>query len=112
MAIYNPYPYPQYQPQYQPQMQTRMVEVIPVDSVEAAGQTPVPIGSTLLMIGRDDSFICVKVNGVNGHSSFETYDKRPPAPSAPVFDPALYVTREELETRLNALKTAGKRDDE
>ena len=30
----------------------------------------------------------------------EFFDKRPPSPPAPVFDPAAYVTREELEKRI------------
>jgi hypothetical protein len=94
----------QYQPFQQPMMpQTRMVEVVPVDTVDAAREFPVAIGATVIMIAKDDSFMAVKINGVNGQSSFEVYDKRPPAPPAPVFDPSAFVTKEELESRLTAI---------
>lgn len=118
---YNPQMYfPQnYQPQYQPfqqpiMPQTRMVEVVPVDTVDAAREFPVAIGATVIMIAKDDSFMAVKINGVNGQSSFEVYDKRPQAPPEPVFDPDAYVTKEELERRLAAFlkPTRGKEKDE
>lgn len=103
----NYYQQPAYQPMPQPQPQQmaspRMVEVVPVDTVEAAKEFPVAIGATLMMIAKDDSFLAIKVNGVNGQSSFEVYDKRPPAPPVPSFDPEVYVTKDELESRLAAL---------
>ena len=103
MMAYNPQMYfPNYYQQI-PQPSSRMVEVVPVDSVESAAAFPVAVGATILMIAKDDSFIAVKVSGVNGQSSFEVYDRRPPAPPAPAFDPSEYVTREELESRLEAL---------
>lgn len=114
---YNPALYfpQQYQQPYQynaPMMQpnTRMVEVMPVDSVESAREYPVPIGATLLMVAKDDSFLAIKINGVNGQSSFEVYDKRPKAPEAPAFDPAVYVTKDELESRLSAILKAQKKE--
>ncbi len=108
---YNPQSYfplgyqlPQYAyPQQPPAAQTRMVEVVPVDNVASAESFPVPVGATQLLIAKDDSFIAVKVNGVNGQSSFDVYDRRPPAPPAPAFDPSAYVTRDELEKRLSGL---------
>lgn len=101
----------QYQPMYQPmQPQSRMVEVVPVDSVDSAKEFPVAIGATMLMIAKDDSFLAIKINGVNGQSSFEVYDKRPPAPEKPVFDPAVYVTRDELESRLAAIMKPSKKE--
>ena len=109
---YNPaYYFPQnYTPMYQmpqqmpqaPAPQSRMVEIVPVDSVEAAETFPVAVGATQMMIAKDDSFIAVKINGVNGQSSFAVYDKRPPSPPAPVFDPAEYVRRDEIETLVSA----------
>ena len=99
-------PAPMYQPVQQPMPQGRMVDIIPVDSIDAAEAFPVPVGSTQLMIGRDDSFMAVKVNGVNGQSSFTVYDKRPPEPPAPKFDPAEYVRRDELEKLIDELAAA------
>lgn len=106
---YNPAMYmPQnYMPQYPiMQQQTRMVEAVPVDSVEEAAKIQVQIGGTVLAIARDDSFIAVKSVGVNGQDSFNVFDKRPPAPPAPVFNPSEYVTKEELEKRLAAIMGA------
>ena len=101
--MYNPY-LPQNYPMYQ--QQTRMVEAIPVDTVEEAARIQVQIGGTVLAVARDDSFIAVKSVGMNGQDSFNVFDKRPPAPPAPVFDPTSYVTKDELEARLAAIKGA------
>ena len=103
---YNPQMYfPQnYYPM--PVQQTRTVEAVPVDSVEEAAKIQVQIGGTVLAFARDDSFIAVKSVGVNGQDSFNVFDKRPPAPPAPVFDPTVYVTKEELESRLAALRAS------
>ena len=109
------YQQPIYQPAPQPQQMpsSRMVEVVPVDTVRVAEEFPVPIGATVMMIAKDDSFIAVKINGVNGQSSFAVYDKRPPAPPVPSFDPQAYVTKDELEARLAAISkpARGKRED-
>ena len=104
---FNPYYPAAYQP-YQYQQQTRMVEAVPVDTVEEAAKIQVQIGGTVLAIARDDSFIAVKSVGVNGQDSFNVFDKRPPAPPAPSFDPSMYVTKEELERRIAAIMEAKK----
>ena len=109
-ALYFPQNYsPMYQmPQAMPQMpqqampQGRMVDIVPVDSVEAAETFPVAVGATQMMIAKDDSFIAVKISGVNGQSSFSVYDKRPPSPPAPAFDPSEYVRKDEVETLVSA----------
>lgn len=113
MAFNNGFPvnYPQYYPQYQqpiqyqqtPQTSSRMIEVYAVDNEKAVADMPVSNGNTQMVIAKDDSFIAVKSVGLDGTVAVQYYDKRPPAPPAPSFDPALYVTREELETRLAAL---------
>ena len=121
---YQPYGY-QYQQQYQPapqmqqpngatQAQSKYVEVIPVDTVQEAEACPMAAGSSFLFFARDDSFIAVKSVGVNGQQSFSVFDKRPPAPVAPPFNPGDYVTKEELESRLAAIlapKRAAKKED-
>ena len=103
---YNPQMYfPQTYPVYQVP-QPRMVEAVPVDTVEEAAKIQVQIGGTVLAIAKDDSFIAVKSVGMNGADSFNVFDKRPPVPPAPVFDPAVFVTKKELEARLAAIKGA------
>lgn len=116
-ATYQPMGFPQYQPpvyQTQPvqsaqqpiQANSRMVEVIPVDTEENAAGWPVGVGSTQMMIAKDDSFIAFKSVSVNGQTEFAVYDKRPPAPPAPVFDPKVYVRRDEVETLISAALAA------
>lgn len=96
---FNPYQVPQQPVQ---QVQTKMVEVIPTDNLDAAASFPVPVGSTVMLFARDDSFIAIKSSGVNGQSSFDVYDKRPPAPPAPTFDPSAYVRRDEINDLVSA----------
>lgn len=111
--------YPQYQaPQmYQqaaqqqaaPQMMTPptiRAEIVQVDSEEAAKSFPVGAGASQMMIARDDSAIFIKSAMANGQTTLDVYVKRPPAPPAPVFDPADYVRRDELETLIKAALTA------
>lgn len=131
MAPYSPFPvgytpyqqYPQYQ---QPQMQqpaqgqqSKYVEVVPVDTVQEAEACPMAAGSSFLFFARDDSFIAVKSVGVNGQSSFSVFDKRPPAPVTPPFDPSAYVRRDEIRDLIAAAvaaqtapKRAGKKETE
>lgn len=130
MAYYNPFPvgyqpynpYGQYQQIQQPQQMpqapsmpgqpaqsmtppTIHAEIVQVDSEQAAAQYPVGAGASQMMIAKDDSAIFVKTAGTNG-TTLDVFVKRPPAPPEPQFDPAAYVTREELETRLAAILPA------
>lgn len=116
---YQPYnPYQQYPAPAAPQMQqgsaqapqTKYVEVIPVDTVEEASACPMAAGSSFLFFARDDSFIAVKSSGVNGQNTFDVYDKRPPAPAAPAFDPKEYVRRDEFPELVAAAVAAQRRD--
>lgn len=120
MAYNNGFPvgYPYYQtPPYQQQMiqapsmqqqtmspPTIHAEILQVENEEAAARYPVAAGASQMMMARDDSEIYIKTSYANGQSELSVYVKRPPAPPAPVFDPAAYVTKDELERRLSALK--------
>lgn len=99
-ATYNPY---LAQMQTQMQTQTKVIEVVPIDTIEEGAKIQVQMGGTVLGFARDDSFVTLKAVGLNGQDQFIVYDRRPPAPPAPVFDPSVYVTREEMESRLAAL---------
>jgi hypothetical protein len=105
--IYIPQNYQQYYPQYQQQQvqqpQTKLVEIIPVDTVKEAEDCPMAAGSSGFFFARDDSFNAVKSVGLNGQVTFVVYDKRPPAPPAPQFDPAAYVRRDEIEALIAAV---------
>lgn len=129
MAYNNGFPvnYPQYFPQYQqpyqmPQYQqpmqqaqqqpsSRMTEVFPAASEKAVLEFPVTAGTTQMFVATDDSFIAIKEASVSGQVTVQFYDKRPPAPPEKPFDPAVFVTREELEQRLAALSMPAKKEE-
>ena len=99
---FNPYPVYQQPQQQTAQAASRIVEVFPVDAESDAEKFPVGMGATGMMFARDDSFIAVKSVGVNGQVSCIFYDKRPPAPPVPAFNPADYVRRDEAEAMIAA----------
>ncbi len=116
-------PYQQQMQSQQPQQQmtppTIRAEIIQVDGEEAASNYPVGAGASQMMIARDDSAIFVKTVLANGQSNLDVFVKRPKTPSKPPLDPDMYVTREELEKRLeailggnNAVLTVESREDE
>ena len=109
-ASYQPFGYGyQYQQPMQNQQPQQMTpptiraEIVQVDSEEAANSYPVGPGSSQMMIAKDDSAIFVKTAMANGQSSLDVFVKRPRTPQKPVFDPDIYVTRDELEKRLQAI---------
>ena len=95
-------PYQVYQQQQTAQPASRLVEVFPVEGEADAEKFPVGVGATGMMFAKDDSFIAVKSVGVNGQVSCIFYDKRPPAPPVPAFNPADYVRRDEVEAMIAA----------
>lgn len=123
MAYNNGFPvtyqqyYPQYQfqaPQYQPvptaqnAQQTMTPPIVHADIIQVANEAearnyPVAAGASQMMVAKDDSAIFVKTAFANGQSSMDVYVKRPPAPPEKPVDLSVYVTREELESRLAAL---------
>ena len=126
---YNPYPigYPYYQPyqipqyqqpvqqQVQPQQAQGMTpptvhaDIIQISSEQEGTNFPVAAGTSQMMILKDESAIMVKTAFANGQTTLAIYDKRPPAPAEKPIDLTLYVTREELETRLAAFSAPAKR---
>lgn len=123
MAFYNGFPATYqplgygYQPYQQtvPQMQgtqmssanmtppTIRAEIIQVDSEEAASNYPVGAGSSQMMIAKDDSAIYVKTALANGQATLDVFVKRPRTLQKPPINLDDYVTREELESRLEAI---------
>lgn len=66
-------------------------EIIQVENEQAAAQYPVGAGMSQMMMARDDSAIFVKSMLQNGQYTLDVFDKRPPAPTPPPFNPAEYV---------------------
>lgn len=101
MAFYNPYlagTYPHMQMPVQPQMSmpTIHADIIQAGSIEEIRAAQVNAGMTQMFILRDDSAIVIK-----SAQGITIYERRPPEEPK---DPAVYVTREELERRLSALE--------
>jgi hypothetical protein len=112
----NPYLQPQFQQYQAPQQQqaqamtppTVHADIIQIASEQEGTTFPVAAGASQMMITKDESTIMVKTAFANGQTTLSIYDKRPPAPAEKPVDLSVYVTREELESRLAAL-TAPKR---
>lgn len=111
MQPYNPYlqAYMQSLQQFLPQQQTPQMsmptihaDIIQVSSLEAVERYSVGVGQSQMFITQDEAEIFVK-SGTESGPTLTVYDKRPPTPPAPAFDPQTYVTKDELEARLRAL---------
>lgn len=85
-----------YQQQQQP-----MTDIGQVNSEQEAVNAYVAAGRSKIMFSADDRTIYVKCVAMNGQASMDIFDRRGQAPAAEV--PA-YVTKEELEAALAALK--------
>ena len=105
---YQPYQMPYYN-QPQPQQPSAMTpptiraEIVQVDDETAASNYPVAIGTPQMMISKDDKCIFVKTSYANGQYQLDVYEKRPPKAQRATPDLSAYVTREELEKRLESL---------
>jgi len=84
---------------------TIRAEIVQVDNEAAAERFPVGIGSSQMMIAKDDSAIFVKTASANGYT-LDVFEKRPPAPPAPVFDPSAFVRRDEINGLISAALSA------
>ena len=85
---------------------TIRAEIVQVEDEAAANIFPVGPGASQMMISRDESAIFIKSAMANGQTTLDVYDKRPPAPPKPVFDPSEYVRKDELDERLNGFLEA------
>lgn len=101
---------PMQQPQQQPtQMMTPptiRAEIVQVEDEKAASNFPVGAGASQMMIARDESAIFIKSAMANGQTTLDVFEKRPPAPPAPAFDPEQYVRKDELEMLVSAALAA------
>ena len=85
---------------------TIRAEIIQIEDEAAVDKFPLGAGQSQMFITRAEDKIIIKTMGANGPMPIDVYEKRPPAPSAPVFDPGEYVRKDELEGRLNAFLEA------
>lgn len=100
---------PQVQPVQQPQTAQTMTpptihaEIIQVPDESDIDRHPMAAGTSQMFMTQDDGHIIIKSMYQNGQYDKTYYDKRPPAPPAPVFDPALYVTKDELSALVTSM---------
>ena len=96
--MYNSYP-------YQPMMAQPRTDIGQVNSEQEAVNAYVPAGTSKILFSADDKTVYVKCVSMNGQTSMDIFDRRV---TAPVPAPSEYVTREELNQLLEALKPSKK----
>ena len=85
---------------------TIRAEIVQVEDEKAASNFPVGAGASQMMIARDESAIFIKSAMANGQTTLDVFEKRPPSPPAPAFDPEQYVRKDELEMLVSAALAA------
>ena len=85
--------------------QQPMTDIGQVSSEQEAVNAYVAAGRSKIMFSQDDQTVYVKCVSMNGQPSMDIFDRRAPAPVPP---PSDYVTREELNQMLEALKSPKK----
>jgi hypothetical protein len=90
---------------YQPVMPQPMTDIGQVNSEQEAVNAYVAAGRSKIMFSQDDKTVYVKCVSMNGQTSMDIFDRRAVAPVPP---PSDYVTREELNQMLEALKSPKK----
>jgi len=122
MPVYGPqnaYQGQNIQAQPQPQQMTPptiRAEIIQIEDEVAVDRFPLAAGASQMFMTRAEDKIIIKTMGQDGALPLVIYDKRPPAPPAPKFDPAEYMRRDEadklimerVETLVSAALTAQK----
>lgn len=94
---------PQQQPAQMMTPPTIRAEIIQIEDEAAVDRFPLAAGASQMFMTRAEDKIIIKTMGQDGSLPLVIYDKRPPAPPAPVFDPGEYVRKDEFNERLNAI---------
>ena len=85
-----------------PYQQQPMTDIGQVNSEQEAVNAYVAAGRSKIMFTADDKTVFVKCVSMNGQTTMDIFDRRV---SAPVSATPEYVTREELNAALEALKS-------
>ena len=81
-------------------------DILQVKDEDEGRKTPVDVGTSKMMITKDESEIFVKSAFANGEYDFIIYLRQPkknPEPEKPAIDLSDYLTKEEFEKRIAAL---------
>lgn len=84
-----------------PYQQQPMTDIGQVNSEQEAVNAYVAAGRSKIMFSSDDKTVYVKCVSMNGQVSMDVFDRRTAAPAKAETE---YVTKEELEKALDALK--------
>lgn len=84
------------QPQQMITPPTRHADIIQADSLEAIDHIPQNVGTVAMYMTKDDQYIVIRDILANGEHTDIIYDRRPPEPPTPKFDPSVFVRRDEL----------------
>ena len=90
------------QPQQMLTPPTIRAEIIQIDDEAAVDRFPLGAGQSQMFMTKAEDKIIIKTMGQNGPLPLDVYEKRPPQPKEPPFNPADYVRRDEI----NALVAA------
>lgn len=82
-----------------------LVDIGQVTSEQEAVNAYVAAGRSKILFSQDDRTVYVKCVSMNGVTSMDIFDRRPTEPVLPTPD---YVTREEVNQMLEALKSPKK----
>lgn len=85
---------------------TIRAEIIQIEDEAAVDRFPVAGGASQMFMTRAEDKIIIKTMGQDGPLPLVVYEKLPPAPPAPKFDPSEYVRRDEVETLVSAALAA------
>jgi hypothetical protein len=85
-----------------PNYQQPMTDIGQVNSEQEAVNAYVQAGRSRIMFSADDKTVYVKCVSMNGQVSMDTFDRRAQEPVLPASG---YVTREELNQIIEALKS-------
>lgn len=111
------YPNASAQPVQQPQQQPAQMMTPPTiraEIIQLADETwentvdrfPLGPGASQMFITKSEDKVIIKTMGQDGPLPLIIYDKRPPEPPAPKFDPAQFVRKDELDMLVSAALAA------
>ena len=80
---------------------TIRAEIIQIEDEAAVDRFPLAAGASQMFMTRAEDKIIIKTMGQDGALPLVIYDKRPPEPPAPKFDPAQFLRRDEVDKIIN-----------
>lgn len=75
---------------------TIRMDIKQIESIESISKNPPAPGTTGAYMTKDEKTIIFRSVYANGEYTDQIYDKRPPAPQKPQFDPKEYVRKDEI----------------